>query len=164
VLLLSPFLAEIPCAWEVRRETRCFLHLKMLSQAMQMYLGDHDHRFPPSDVAWERALAPYGMEKSLRCPADRRREGASYRLNPALRGRSMEEVMAPEVTIMFFESSDGGAVAYRHHDGAYYAMVDGHVVWRRRGWETDLIWESGRPSPRTAEEGSPPSEGEWNEE
>jgi prepilin-type processing-associated H-X9-DG protein len=69
----------------------------------------------------------------FRCPmADpERNDGYDYAFNLAVSGKSRDEIEELAATVMTFDA-DGGRVAWRHHEGANFGYVDGHVKWQRR--------------------------------
>lgn len=101
VILLA---LALPVMWKVEREakrTACLGNLREIGTALELYLGDHNGRFP--DIALARAdageeaetletvLRPYlDDEEVFHCPADRElfaESGSSYLWNSTQSGR-----------------------------------------------------------------------------
>ena len=83
------------------RKAVCLSNTKNLSLAMQMYVQDHEGRFPEAD-GWVEALAEYIRNESvLKCPDDDSEASCSYGMNAALSGKRLDEIKASEATVGF---------------------------------------------------------------
>lgn len=132
----------------------CASHLKVLTQAMLLYVADNGERFPPAS-AWSDRLLPYAAEARMLllyppdtaddsmfvCPVAKNQE-CSYAFSASLGGVNASELADPRHTTMLFESDRGWNAAGgaellpevpRHDPGERYAFADGssHFVARR---------------------------------
>lgn len=144
--------------------TRCMRNLNKLGMASEMYMSEHDHRFPPVKT-WNDALkAPLArinspsksIDELLRCPSERDDSQPSYAVNARLDGLSAKDIADPTVVVRYFESIPGrnlygGPELFspepRHQDGYAILFVDGHVEFVPKSEIGRLRWDPKPPHP-----------------
>jgi prepilin-type processing-associated H-X9-DG protein len=144
-----------------QRAAQCQRNLQTVTRAVLDYARAHDGTLPTA-AAWTTALGP-GEDSVLRCPSD---PGTfpGYAMNPVLSDMRLDQIGAPERTILFFEARRGQPVL-RHRGTAFYGFADGHV--ERLSEAPDYLWRLKRAAdlgPVNPGEGAPPPapEGEQN--
>jgi prepilin-type processing-associated H-X9-DG protein len=124
---------------ESARKAICLSNMKNLALAMQMWLADHDDRFPTTE-RWVDELMPYlRNEEVLKCPADESGARSSYALNRAVIGKRLTDVEDPSALVVFYETANPGenpvggpedvASPARHLGGNSFGYADGHARW-----------------------------------
>jgi len=128
-----------------QRAEQCRSNLEVLTRAVLDYARDHDDRLP-SAVTWSSSVMTYlgggSQADVLRCPADARSR-PGYAMNPVLSDMRLEEIGAPQSTILLYEVRRGKPVL-RHRGTAFYAFVDGHI--ERMAEAPDRLWRLKRPA------------------
>jgi len=131
-----------------RALSTCRQNIKILSEAMLMYLADNDQALPAAK-AWCDRLAPYlPATHSFICPRAQNQQ-CSYAFSAALSGSTAQAL--GEDTIVLFESDRGwnatGGPALlpekpRHMGGDEYAFASGSVghVPRQRVKDAEGNW------------------------
>ena len=120
------------------RKAMCLSNMKNLAVAGQTYAADHDDRLPDAD-RWVEELRPYlNNEAVFKCPEDKSQAFASYAMNAALSGMSLDDIEDPSAVVLFYETASPGPnpvggmedlASPRHLDGNNFAFPDGHAQW-----------------------------------
>ncbi len=134
-------------------------HLNKLGMATEMYMSQHDYRFPPVGH-WNDALkvpltritgSPRDTDEMFICPAEASDPSQPcYAVNERLDGLSERDVTNPTEVVRYFESIPGrnlhgGPDLFppepRHQDGYAILFVDGHVKFVQKSEIGKLVWE-----------------------
>ncbi len=140
---------EIACAGLVAEEFQCGSAMKELATGLFLYTEDWDRGLPPGD-RWFDVVRSRAGEGTLPHPCPAYRGTYAYAMNAFAAGISLETVEAPADTVLLAEypcrtanetTTSLHPQAYRHHDAANIAYLDGHVIaWGR--WRTEpLRWQ-----------------------
>lgn len=143
--MVFPMLAK---SKESARKAVCLSNMKNLALGMQMWLADHDDRFPTTE-RWVDELMPYlGNEGVLKCPDDESGARSSYALNKAVIGKRLTDVEDPAGLVVFYETAHPGENPVggpedvvspgRHLGGNSFGYADGHAMWVREGREVSF--------------------------
>ncbi|MCL5036571.1 MAG: hypothetical protein M1269_05560 [Chloroflexi bacterium] len=123
----------------------CRAILKNLHAAFDIYLKEHENRFPPvwknNEYLWVEALRPiflrYGTNYKVYrySPLDKRRPlpPSSYKFNTALAGKSLKSIKNPDKVILLYEDEPRIKLYEdKHHYKlkAAYLFLDGHVEFK----------------------------------
>ncbi|MBP6963936.1 MAG: hypothetical protein KBC96_05970 [Armatimonadetes bacterium] len=149
--------------------TQCMRNLSKLGMATEMYMSEHDYRFPPVKT-WNDALkepltrisrSPSDTDKLFICPSEvNDRSAPSYAVNARLDGLSERDVADPTYTVRYFESMPGrnlhgGPELFppepRHEMGYAVCYADGHVGFVPKSEIGKLKWEPQSAKPRSTE-------------
>ncbi len=128
---------------ESAQKAVCLSNVKNLALAMQMWVVDHDGRFPTTE-RWVEELDPYLRNRDvLKCPADESGARSSYALNRAVIGKRLADVEDPSGLVVFYETAHPGANPVggpedvvspgRHIGGDNFGYADGHAKWGPEG-------------------------------
>lgn len=132
--LLLPVIAH---AREKGRQTKCLMHEKQISQALQMWTQDHGEKFPGDNV-WEAVSFP---PEALVCPTDQEVPNG-YVYNSFLAGLPIAAAKTSIKDMLFADGQHAGTVptakpnmaygpddiAYRHADYVNVTFADGHAI------------------------------------
>lgn len=137
---------------------RCMWNLNMLGMATELYMSEHDYRFPPV-TTWNDALkaplaritrVPRDTDKLFVCPSEADQSQPSYAVNKHLDGLSERDIAHPTEVVRYFESIPGrnlhgGPELFppepRHEMGYAICFVDGHVGFVPKSEIGKLIWD-----------------------
>lgn len=162
-LLFVPVLAAIlfPLVSQSRQkaqQAQCLSNVKQIGLAIAMYSVDWDERMPLK-ANWADAALPYVRRPEVFCcPSTRQNDTSvrSYAYNEFLHGYHVNQVAAPRLVAMVFDSKALGSnpsgglslVAMRHNDGAVIAFVDGRVSWfSDERLKKEIRWDPAEPLP-----------------
>lgn len=148
--------------------TQCMRNLNRLGMATEMYMSQHDYRFPPvrnwNDTLKEPLTqitgSPRDTDKMFICPAEASDPSLPcYAVNERLDGLSERDVTNPTEVVRYFESIPGRNLhggpellpsEPRHEMGYAVCYVDGHVGFVRKSEIGKLNWDPAkRPSSAT---------------
>jgi len=126
----------------------CLSNMKNLATAMQMWLMDHDDRFPTTE-RWVEELEPYVRNMDvLKCPDDESGARSSYALNKAVIGKTMADVEDASRLVVFYETAHPGenpvggpediVSPARHDGGSNFGYADGHAMWVSEGMQVSF--------------------------
>lgn len=113
---------------EKARQASCMSNVKQLALGTLSFAGDYDGRLP-SAATWRDDIMPYVRNEQLfECPSDEI-DSVSYALSPFVAGRNLDQIEAPDETVMIYEVGEDGRLVFPHNGGANYGFVDGHAKW-----------------------------------
>lgn len=143
----------IPDSKASAEKLSCLSNIKLIGLAAIQFLSDNNDVFAFNKSPYQTVLAKYlRSEKILHCPLDPPNT-MSYSFNSALLGKSLDKVLAPASTIMFYEGSNGRLNF--HHDGkAMVVFADGHAKGVSANGVKFCTWD---PSKRPIQETDLPS-------
>ena len=126
-------LPALSSARQKARESKSMYNLRQLIIAAQLYHDEHEEL--PAAANWSDALLPHldNNRQVFISPTDPDGEGSSYAFNKNLGSAILDDLRAPERTVVFFESDLGWNGAGGRDDaltlGEFYLIVfaDGHV-------------------------------------
>lgn len=135
-------LSAVPAALELREEARkrdCMFNLHLIGLELQMYLDDHDQRWPMKQN-WCDALRlqPLPLVTSaFQCPWPWDEQGG-YAYNPRLHAASAKSILSPATTVAIFDARGGwnasGGVelgSLRHNGGLNVLFADSRAKWMK---------------------------------
>ena len=107
-------------------KTDCLSNIKLIGLAALQFASEKDDIFEFGKLPYQTAIAKYlRSNKILRCPLDPPNT-LSYSFNSALLGKSLANIVAPTLTIMVYEGSNG-KLNFRHAGKAMVCFADGHA-------------------------------------
>jgi type II secretory pathway pseudopilin PulG len=155
-MLAALLLPAVGGAMDAANSVQSQNNTRALYKAVITYCMDNKDRLPPPDD-WPTVLDPYLADKehNLTDPSDPAGT-RSYAMNAALNSMSMNMVLAPSRTVLFFECAPGSPpgggreslpLRPRHHKGYIIMFVDGHMEGVSPENLGQLIWDpkSNRP-------------------
>lgn len=120
--------------------------MKALAIALLMWSADHDDLLPATTIDPALALKGYVKDKAL-FERFRLKDGVRWRMNPALAGKSLTSLDAPERTVMLYEEI-GGKPAPREDGRQLVFLADGSVRFAAPEFAKTLLWTLPKPTPR----------------
>jgi len=129
--ILFPVFAK---AREKARQSQCMNNARQIILGIQMYMQDHDSKFPSSDTVFSELSFP---PKTLICPT-LGSKAKGYGMNKWLSNKTVNEIAKPVMDIAVLadcKTSAGNSLVIntvdidpRHSDKANVAYADGHVA------------------------------------
>jgi prepilin-type processing-associated H-X9-DG protein len=115
----------------------CLSHLKQVSTAVLMLMGDSGDKLLLSSAKLKTKLAPYVKNADLFvCPES----GKAYSFNDNLIGRKGSSFKNPAQVVMLYEGSKG-VLDFRHDGRACVAFMDGHCKLYNKEQAKSLMWK-----------------------
>lgn len=162
---------HLGCAASVAKQAQCRSNLKVLGEAVVMYMQDWDETLPASSN-WAETILPrvtktckddgraeVTPESVYHCPASDR--SLNYAMNGALDSHKLGELDQPATTVLLFEAAPapgshvigkslvGGRqlLDFTNHGFAHIAFMDGHVKFTNSAaLAQELQWSVTPPS------------------
>jgi len=130
--ILFPVFAK---AREKARQAQCQSNVRQLVIGVQMYMQDHEQRFPDKDAVWADISFP---PKTLACPTYGVKKGNGYGYNSGISGKALSDkgmLEAQMVPVMMDSIGKNNLIANsaldvdeRHTNKAMIGFADGHVA------------------------------------
>jgi hypothetical protein len=122
--------------WEWQKD--CQKNLRSLHSGLLIYSTDYDDKFPTAD--WDTTIFPYvKAQQSYTCPAlyEPGTTASGYSMNPALYGKTQNELGDIDKFVVFFESTSAvkgdeadpstHLTTSRHAGSIYQVYLSGYV-------------------------------------